>query len=193
MLRAPAMAGDTRWNGTAGMTVRRRRTAHYRVTNASGEERSGWSLETFGHVRRDAAGDEGSEVISQLDRIESDGLRRDCRTNAAGSTGAALVQRAFDEVGFADVRVSDTGLVRIRLGGVVVTCRAMMTVGDGVGPIVFVLPHAAGDHRRRSHALHRQSDCQQERQGEASESRHRPTLNDRPAVRKADSTSRVSA
>jgi len=39
--RWPAMRGGTgRW----GTTVRRRQTAHYRVTNTSGEERSGWSL-----------------------------------------------------------------------------------------------------------------------------------------------------
>ena len=96
-------------------------TAHYRVTDASGEERSRGSLQTFAHVRGDAAGDERSEAVTQLDRLKGECLRRDCRAHAAGSTGAALVQRAFSGVAFAVVRVSDTGHVRTRVICVSVT------------------------------------------------------------------------
>ena len=170
--RWPAMRGGT---GRRGTTVRRRQTAHYRVTNASGEERSGWSLWTFAHVRRDTAGDERSEAVGQLDLIEGDRLRRDCSAHAAGRACAALVQRAVRKVGLAFVRMSGVHLVQ---AGVSVTGRidGVMIVRDSMG--VIVRARAAGDHRRCSHALQRQSDCQQEHRGEASETQHRRSLGD---------------
>lgn len=41
--------------------------AIHRVTDASGEGGSGWSLQTLDHRRSDTASSEGSEVISQFD------------------------------------------------------------------------------------------------------------------------------
>ena len=77
------------------------------------------------------------------------------------------------------------GFVRTRLGDVNVIGGAVMIVRDHVGAIAFMRPQAAGDHRCRSHALQRQSDCQQEHQGEASETEHGKSLNDPATARQA--------
>jgi len=48
---------------------------------------------------------------------------------------------------------------------------------------MVVLTSAAGDHRRRSEALHRQSDCQQGDQSETKKPLHVQSLSDRRRTR----------
>ena len=140
MPHAPAMGRRcaVEWDG--GDDGAASRTAHYRVTNASGEERSGGSLETFGQIRRDAADDEGSEVVARLDHIEGNSLGGDRRNHAAGSAGAALVRGAFAKVGLAGVRMSDMRLGRTRVSSVSVNMtgriEGVVIVKDGGGVIV---------------------------------------------------------
>lgn len=165
--------------GNAG---RNARGALYRVTDTSDEEGSRWSLKTLGHGRRDTARSEGSVVVSELDRGENKGLRRHSCGRAARSTGAAFVHAALGDIRLSWRRVVD----RARMG-VSVPCRSMGTTYIGVGMgmrrgvagSVVVLTHAAGNHRRRSEALHRQSDCEQEHQSQTNKPPHVCSLSDR--------------
>ena len=78
----------------SGRRGRRRRAAkaRCRVKNASGEQQSRGTLEPFGHERSDAARDEGSELVSELDRGERKRFCGDSGTYTAGSAHAALLR-----------------------------------------------------------------------------------------------------
>ena len=158
--------------------------ALYGVTDASGEEGSGWSLETLGHIRRHAAGDEGSGLTGQLDRAKNSDLRGNCRADTARCTSAAFVQSVLRQVTSAFVRMTDVGMIGIHIGGVIMNSHgdAVFAVRNGDRQLM-VMPSPAGDHRCRGQALQRQCDCQQEHHGEACQAGHARSLVDRENVR----------
>lgn len=63
--------------------------------------------------------------------------------------------------------------------------RAGMRMSEALARGVLVLTGATGNHRRRSEALHRQSDCQQEHQRETNKPLHTQSLSDRRPTRTA--------
>ena len=85
------------------------------------------------------------------------------------------MQAALRNIRLACGRVIDGARTEIDLPRVRVR---MIYVGAGMGMrkalthSVLVLTRAAGDHRHRSEALHRQSDCQQDDQSETNKTLH---------------------
>ncbi len=130
-----------------------------RVKNASGEEQSRRSLETLCHVRSDAAGDQGSEVVSELDRGKGKRLRGNGGANAARGADAALL-RSLGGRGL-PVRGPIVGML-MHPGAMAFTGDARVVVSSGrtsevvvvrIRRMRTVLHHAAGDHCRGRHAL----------------------------------------
>ena len=61
---------------------------------------------------------------------------------------------------------------------------AGMGMSGALSRRMIVLTRAAGDHRRRRDALHRQSDRQQDHQSETNETKHVQSLSDRLQTRR---------
>ena len=162
------MAGECAVERDGGNGGRAPARALFRVTDASGDEGSGWSLQTLDHGRRDTANHEGSEAVSQFDRGENEVLRRHGCARAARGTGAAFVQAAL-------------GNHRLACGRVIDGARMGMSKAL---PHSISVARAAGDHRHRSEALHRQSDCQQDHQSETNKTLHLESLSDRRPTRR---------
>ena len=177
------IAGDCAMERDDGDDGRAPARALHRVTDASGEEGSGWSLETLGHVRRDTAGAQRSIEVGLLDRSEGNRLRRNRGPNAARRASAALVQGGLGGVGLSPVCMVGAGLMTTRISHVslILRCRLGVTViiRDSVMVLpchmrvgVIVLPQTTRNHRRRGHALQWQGDRHQAQQDETNKSRH---------------------
>jgi hypothetical protein len=177
-----------RYGGRAGQRGRQccaGKPACYRVTNASGEERSRGSLKTLRHIRSERARDEGSERVSQLDRNERDRLGRNNGAYAARGTDAALVRDAFVLSGLVSVRMVAIGmLAQIGIRDMDMSLQrrhfsVMRMAGDmRVRTRVVVPSKATRNHGRSREALQRQSQGQKPHQREPNDAPHPKSLND---------------